>query len=156
MMLSENLSVAEFSKSDTAKRKGIDNTPKGTHLEAAKELAKNIFQPIREHFATPIFLSSGYRSDALNKAVGGSATSQHSKGEAIDIDMDGHSGPSNTEVFHYIRENLNFDQLIWEFGTKTAPDWVHVSYKKGGPQRKQILRAKRTAAGKTVYEPWAP
>jgi D-alanyl-D-alanine dipeptidase len=156
MMLSENLSVAEFSKSDTAKRKGIDNTPKGVHLEAAKELAQHVFQPIREHFATPIFLSSGYRSDALNKAVGGSATSQHSKGEAIDIDMDGHKGPTNTEVFNYIRENLNFDQLIWEFGTKTSPDWVHVSYKKGGPQRKQILRAIRNSAGKTVYEPWKP
>jgi len=154
MMLSENLSVAEFSKSDTAKRKGIDNTPKGVHLEAAKELAQNIFQPIREHFATPIFLSSGYRSDALNKAVGGSKTSQHSKGEAIDIDMDGHKGPTNTEIFHYIRENLPFDQLIWEFGNDKAPDWVHVSYKKGGPQRGQILTAKRNSAGKTYYENW--
>ena len=154
MNLSENLSVAEFSKSDTAKRKGIDNTPKGVHLEAAKELAQNIFQPIREHFAVPIFLSSGYRSEALNKAVGGSATSQHSKGEAIDIDMDGRKGPSNVEIFHYIRENLPFDQLIWEFGTDEKPDWVHVSYKKGGPQRGQILKAKRNSAGKTLYEAW--
>lgn len=154
MNLSENLTVAEFSKSDTAKRKGIDNTPKDAHLEAAKELAKNIFQPIREHFAVPIFLSSGYRSDALNKAIGGSATSQHSKGEAIDIDMDGRKGPSNTEIFHYIRENLPFDQLIWEFGTNEKPDWVHVSYKKGGPQRGQILQAKRNSAGKTFYENW--
>lgn len=154
MILSENLSVAEFSRSDTAKRRGIDNTPKAIHLEAAKELAKNIFQPIREHFDTSIFISSGYRSSALNKAIKGSATSQHSKGEAIDIDMDGHMGPTNTEVFTYIRENLNFDQLIWEFGTKTNPDWVHVSYKKGGPQRKQILRAVRNSTGKTIYEIW--
>ena len=111
MILSENLSVAEFSRSDTAKRRGIDNTPKSIHLEAAKELAKNIFQPIREHFNTPIFISSGYRSEALNKAIKGSATSQPSKGEAIDIDMDGYKGPTNAEVFTYIRENLNFDQL---------------------------------------------
>ena len=154
MILSENLSVAEFSRSDTAKRRGIDNTPKAIHLEAAKELAKNIFQPIREYFNTPIFISSGYRSEALNKAIKGSATSQHSKGEAIDIDMDGHKGPTNAEVFNYIKENLNFDQLIWEFGSKTSPDWVHVSYKKGGPQRKQILRAVRNSTGKTIYENW--
>jgi zinc D-Ala-D-Ala carboxypeptidase len=154
MMLSENLSIAEFSKSDTAKRKGINNTPKGVHLEAAKELAQNIFQPIRKHFTTPIFISSGYRSEALNKAIGGSKTSQHCKGEAMDIDMDGRGGPTNTEIFHYIRENLPFDQLIWEFGTNEKPDWVHVSYKKGGPQRGQILTAKRNSAGKTLYEAW--
>jgi zinc D-Ala-D-Ala carboxypeptidase len=154
MNLSENLSVAEFSASNTAKRKGIDNTPKDAHLEAAKELAKNIFQPIREHFAKPIWLSSGYRSEALNKAIGGSKTSQHCKGEAMDIDMDGKGGPTNAEIFNYIKDNLPFDQLIWEFGTKTSPDWVHVSYKKGGPQRGQILRAVRNSAGKTVYEPY--
>lgn len=154
MKLSKNLSLGEFTRSQTAKRRGIDNTPEGEHLEAAKELAENIFQPIREHFGTPIFLSSGYRSDALNEAIGGSKTSQHSKGEAIDIDMDHRNGPSNAEVFHYIRENLNFDQLIWEFGTDTNPDWVHVSYKKGGPQRNQILKAKRNSKGKTYYELW--
>ena len=154
MILSENLSVAEFSASNTAKRKGIDNTPKDAHLEAAKELAKHIFQPLREHFAKPIWLSSGYRSEALNKAIGGSKTSQHCKGEAMDIDMDGKGGPTNAEIFNYIKENLNFDQLIWEFGTKTSPDWVHVSYKKGGPQRGQILRAVRNSAGKTIYEPY--
>ena len=156
MMLSENLSVTEFSASNTAKRKGIDNTPKGVHLEAAKELAENIFQPIREHFGKPIWLSSGYRSEALNKAIGGSKTSQHCKGEAMDIDMDGRGGPTNTEIFHYIRENLPFDQLIWEFGTNEKPDWVHISYKKGGPQRGQILTAKRNSAGKTTYELWKP
>lgn len=152
MKLSENLSVAEFSHSNTAKRKGIDNTPQGEHLEAAKELAKNIFQPLRDYFAKPIWLSSGYRSAALNKAIGGSKTSQHMKGEAMDIDMDGKGGPTNAEIFNYIKDNLPFDQLIWEFGTKTSPDWVHVSYKKGGPQRGQILRAVRNSAGKTVYE----
>ncbi len=155
MKLSKNLSLGEFTSSQTAKRRGIDNTPKGNHLEAAKELAENIFQPIREHFGKPIFISSGYRSQALNEAIGGSKTSQHSKGEAIDIDMDHRNGPENEEIFHYIRENLPFDQLIWEFGTDERPDWVHVSYKQEGPQRGQILTAKRNSKGKTYYENWS-
>ena len=154
MKLSKNLSLGEFTNSQTAKRRGIDNTPKGNHLEAAKELAENIFQPIRDYFGKPIFISSGYRSQALNEAIGGSKTSQHSKGEAIDIDMDHRNGPENEEIFHYIRENLPFDQLIWEFGTDKRPDWVHVSYKQEGPQRGQILVAKRNSKGKTYYEPW--
>jgi len=154
MMLSKNLSVTEFSNSTTAKRKGIDNTPKNSHLEAAKELAKNIFQPIRDHFGKPIWISSGYRSKLLNEAIGGSKTSQHCKGEAIDIDMDGKGNPTNAEIFYYIKDNLPFDQLIWEFGNAEKPDWVHVSYKKGGPQRGQILTAKRNSAGKTYYENW--
>ena len=150
MILSENLSVAEFSKSDTAKRKGIDNTPKGVHLEAAKELAQNIFQPIREHFAVPLFISSGYRSDALNKAVGGSATSQHSNGEAIDIDMGNNTKPSNKDLFDYIKKNLEFDQLIWEFGTDKNPEWIHVSYS-SVKNRKKILKAVKVN-GRTHYE----
>jgi len=154
MMLSKNLSVTEFSNSTTAKRKGIDNTPKNSHLEAAKELAKNIFQPIRDHFGKPIWISSGYRSKLLNEAIGGSKTSQHCKGEAIDIDMDGKGNPTNAEIFYYIKDNLPFDQLIWEFGNNENPSWVHVSYKKGGPQRGQILKAKRNSAGKTYYETW--
>jgi zinc D-Ala-D-Ala carboxypeptidase len=154
MQLSKNLSLLEMTNSQTAKRLGISNQPTEAHLASMKVLAENIFQPIRKHFTKPIWISSGYRSEALNKAVGGSATSQHSKGEAIDIDMDGHKGPTNAEVFNYIKENLNFDQLIWEFGSKTSPDWVHVSYKKGGPQRKQILRAVRNSTGKTIYENW--
>lgn len=154
MKLSKNLSLVEFTRSQTAKRRGIDNTPDGDHLEAAKLLAENIFQPIREHFKKAIFISSGYRSDALNKAIGGSTTSQHSKGEAIDIDMDGHPGPSNTEVFEYIKDNLPFDQLIWEFGNDEKPDWVHVSYNANGNQRGQILKAKRNSARRTYYELW--
>jgi len=152
--LSANFSMKEFVASNTAKRKGIDNNPSLEHAEAALELFANIVQPIRDHFGTSIFLSSGYRSHALNKAIGGSQTSQHSKGEAVDIDMDGRKGPENEDVFHYIRKNLPFDQLIWEFGDSKRPDWVHVSYKKGGPQRGQILAAKRNSAGKTYYEPW--
>ncbi len=155
MKLSANLSLGEFTRSQTAKRRGIDNTPIGKHLEAAKLLAEKIFQPIREHFDKPIFISSGYRSVALNEAIGGSKTSQHSKGEAIDIDMDHRPGPENEEVFHYIRENLPFDQLIWEFGTDERPDWVHVSYNSDGEQRGQILVAKRNSKGKTYYENWS-
>lgn len=152
--LSANFIMQEFTRSDTAKRKGIDNNPSLEHAEAALELFERIVQPIRDHFGTSIFLSSGYRSQALNKAIGGSQTSQHSKGEAVDIDMDGRKGPQNEDVFHYIRENLPFDQLIWEFGDSKRPDWVHVSYKKGGSQRGQILAAKRNSAGKTYYETW--
>jgi hypothetical protein len=113
-------------------------------------LAAKIFQPIREHFNRPILISSGYRSKALNDAIGGSKTSQHSIGEAIDIDMDG-TTLSNTDVFNYIKDNLDFDQLIWEFGNDEKPDWVHVSYKANGKQRKSILVAKRIN-NKTTYQ----
>jgi len=154
MQISKHLSLAEVSRSETAKRKGINNTPSGEHLENFKKLAENIFEPIREHFAVPIHISSGYRSKELNTAIGGSLTSQHCQGEAIDIDMDGSpSGVSNADVFKYIKEKLNFDQLIWEFGTDKNPDWVHVSYESTGKQRKQILKAVKSG-GKTSYVPY--
>jgi len=155
MKLSEHLDLSEVTRSDSAKRKGISNEPTPEHLENFKKLAENIFEPIRKHFGVPIHLSSGYRSKALNAAIGGSATSQHCTGEAIDIDMDGSAnGVSNKMVFDYIKANLNFDQLIWEFGTKDAPDWVHVSFESTGKQRKQVLRAVK-AGGKTSYQPYA-
>ncbi len=155
MKISEHLSLAEVTRSDSAKRKGISNMPTPEHIENFKKLAKNIFEPIRKHFGVPIMISSGYRSKALNTAIGGSLTSQHCSGEAIDIDMDGTAnGVTNKMVFDYIKSNLNFDQLIWEFGTKDAPDWVHVSFETTGKQRKQILRAVKTG-GKTAYQPYA-
>jgi hypothetical protein len=155
MKLSEHLDLAEVTRSDSAKRKGISNEPTAEHLENFKKLAENIFEPIRKHFGVPIHLSSGYRSKALNTAIGGSLTSQHCTGEAIDIDMDGSAnGVTNKMVFEYIKANLNFDQMIWEFGTKDNPDWVHVSYESTGKQRKQILRAVK-AGGKTTYQPYA-
>jgi hypothetical protein len=155
MKLSEHLDLAEVTRSETAKRKGISNEPTPEHLENFKKLAQNIFEPIRKHFGVPIHISSGYRSKALNTAIGGSLTSQHCSGEAIDIDMDGSSnGVTNKMVFEFIKSNLNFDQLIWEFGTKDAPDWVHVSFETTGKQRKQILRAVKTG-GKTAYQPYA-
>lgn len=152
MQLSKNLSLAEVTRSETAKRKGISNMPTPEHLENFKKLAEKVFQPIREHFGKPIHISSGYRSAALNKAVGGSSSSQHCTGEAIDIDMDG-TDITNAQIFNFIKDNLEFDQMIWEFGTDTNPDWVHVSYESTGKQRKQILKAKRVG-GKTTYVPY--
>ena len=154
MQLSEHLSLAEVTRSETAKRKGISNMPTPEHLENFKLLAEKVFEPIRNHFGKPIHISSGYRSLALNKAVGGALSSQHCSGEAIDIDMDGSAnGITNKMVFDYIKDNLNFDQLIWEFGNGSNPDWVHVSYESKGKQRKQILKATRNGKS-TVYSPY--
>ena len=154
MKLSEHLDLSEVIRSESAKRKGISNMPTPEHIENFKLLAEKVFQPIREHFRCPIHISSGYRSKELNQAVGGSLTSQHCQGEAIDIDMDGTpNGVTNRMVFDYIKDNLEFDQLIYEFGDKENPDWVHVSYESTGKQRKQILRAVRTN-GKTSYLPY--
>lgn len=152
MQLSENLSLAEVMRSETAKRKGVSNMPTPEHIENFKKLAENIFQPIRKHFGKPIHISSGYRSAALNKAIGGATSSQHCTGEAIDIDMDG-TAITNAEIFNYIKNNLSFDQLIWEFGTDKNPDWVHVSYESTGKQRKQVLKAVKQG-GKTSYVPY--
>jgi hypothetical protein len=155
MQLSAHLSLAEVTRSDSAKRKGISNQPTPEHIENFKKLAEKVFEPIRNHFKVPIHISSGYRSKALNEAIGGSLTSQHCSGEAIDIDMDGSTnGVSNADVFKYIKDHLQFDQLIWEFGSSSNPDWVHVSYESTGRQRKQILKAKKVG-GKTVYEAYA-
>ena len=154
MKISEHLDLAEVTRSETAKRKGISNEPTAEHLENFKKLAENIFEPIRKHFNVPIHISSGYRSKELNTAVGGALTSQHCSGEAIDIDMDGSSnGVTNKMVFDFIKANLNFDQMIWEFGNSNNPDWVHVSYESTGKQRKQILKASKIG-GDTKYSPY--
>lgn len=149
MEISANLTLKEVSKSLTATRRGIDNEPQGEHLTNLIKLANNVFQPIREHFGKPIFVSSGYRSDKLNKAIGGSKTSQHCKGEALDLDNDGRGYPSNADIFWYIYDHLDFDQLIFEFGSMENPSWVHVSYKSEG-NRKQVLRASKSN-GRTIY-----
>lgn len=151
MKLSKNLSLSEVIKSNTATRKGIDNSPNNDHLESLEDIAKDIFQPLRDDLGV-IYVSSGYRSDALNKAIGGSRKSQHSKGEALDLDNDNKNvAATNTEIFNYIKDNLDFDQLIWEFGTDEKPDWVHVSYTTKRPNRNQILKAYRQS-GKTKYK----
>jgi len=139
MQLSKHLSLSEVQRSESAKRAGISNVVPPEHIENFKLLAEKIFQPIREHFGVPIRISSGYRSKELNAKIGGSASSQHCKGQAIDIDQDGTS-ITNRQVFDFIKNNLPFDQLIFEFGDDDNPAWVHVSYSKN-QQRGQVLKA---------------
>jgi hypothetical protein len=150
MKISKHISYTEATKSATAQRKGIYNTPNGTELENMQTLASKIFEPIRDALGNkPIRITSFFRSRALNEMIGGSYTSQHCKGQAMDIDAD-YSHTSNKAVFMYIVDNLNFDQLIWEFGDNLNPDWVHVSYKNEVDNRNQILKAVRVN-GKTKY-----
>jgi zinc D-Ala-D-Ala carboxypeptidase len=154
MQLSKNLSLNEVIKSNTATRKGIDNTPTEEHLKNLKYLAEKVFQPIREHFGVPIYISSGYRSKALNEAIGGSKTSFHSHGMALDLDQDGRNrGVSNADVFYYIKDNLQFTELIWEFGDETNPNWVHVAIAPGREDEKKIKIAERVN-NKTTYSIW--
>ena len=141
MKLSNNLSVAEVTKSNTAKRWGISNEPTIEHLENLKAIALNIFQPARNYFKKPIFVSSGYRSEALNEKIGGSTKSQHSKGEALDLDAHIFGGLTNQQLFKFIYDHTDFDQLIWEFGTDEEPDWVHVSYVSDRNNRRETLKA---------------
>ena len=148
MKLSDNFTLAEMTKSATAKRLGIDNTPSPQQLENLVELCHKVLQPVRDAIG-PIRISSGLRVPELNKAVGGSATSQHCaiNGAAADIDIE-----DNKAVFDFIKNNLQFDQLIWEFGNDKQPDWVHVSYHYGH-NRGQILKAIKKD-GKTRYVPY--
>jgi len=146
--LSKNFTLQEFTKSQTALRQGIDNTPSEEHLANATALFRNVVQPVRDHFGVTV-INSGYRGPALNEAVGGSARSQHCKGEAVDIECPGYS---NYTVAKWIEDNLDFDQLILEFYTPGIPDsgWVHVSYK-SEDNRKHALTAMKED-GKTVYK----
>lgn len=148
MKLSENFTLAELTKSSTATRLGIDNTPTPEQLENLAELCHKVLQPLRDAIG-PIRISSGLRVPALNKAIGGSKTSQHCaiNGAAADIDIE-----DNKKVFDYIKNNLQFDQLIWEFGNSKQPDWVHVSYHYGH-NRGQVLKAVKKE-GKTKYVPY--
>lgn len=146
MKLSKNLSLQECTKSITAKRLDLDNTPSQEHITNLVEIAQNVFQPLRDYFRVPIGVSSGYRSGELNSAIGGSSKSQHCKGQALDLDADIHGLVTNRQIFEYINKNLDFDQLIWEFGNEYNPDWVHVSYKTEG-NRKQVLKAIRNFDG---------
>ena len=152
MKLSKNLSLAEATKSITAKRLGIDNTPDDWVTENLRQVAINIFQPVRDAFRNPIYVSSGYRSADLNTAIGGSKRSQHVEGRALDLDADVYGGCTNSQIFNYIKENLEFDQLIWEFGDESNPDWVHVSFVYDGDNRGRCLKACRDDKGKVYYE----
>ena len=146
--LSKNFTLQEYTKSQTATRKGIDNTPGEEHLAKAKSLFENVVQKVRDNFGVTV-INSGYRGQALNEAVGGSEKSQHCKGEAVDIEC---PGTPNYDVAKWIADTLDFDQLILEFYTPGIPDsgWVHVSYKSEG-NRKSVLTAMKEN-GKTVYK----
>ena len=140
--VSQNISIKEAVHSNTATKKGIKNVPNLTQLKSMKLVAEKVFEPVRNHFAVAIGISSFFRTVELNKLIGGSATSQHCKGEAIDMDADIHGRLTNAQIFLWIKDNLEFDQLIWEYGTDSEPDWVHCSYKSKG-NRNQILVAKK-------------
>jgi len=142
MKLSDHFSLAEFTKSQTAERKGIDNTPTQDHIERMKILCVSVLEPIRTEFDKPIMINSGYRSPDLCEAIGSKSTSQHAKGEAADIEI---PGVDNAELAKYIQDNLNFDQLILECYTgDPSSGWVHVSYVGLHANRKDVLTYDRT------------
>lgn len=149
MKLSKNLTLAECTKSQTATRHGIDNSPGSKELQNLKLVAEKIFQPIREHFGKPIAVTSGFRCQELNRMIGGSSTSSHMKGQALDIDAHIFGGLKNSEIVAFALAHLDYDQLIWEFGTNDEPAWVHISYRKEG-NRNQFLQAVRIN-GRTKY-----
>ena len=151
MQLSEHFKLTEFTKSETAIRKRIDNTPNAEHAANLKNVCEKILEPVRNHFGKPVRINSGYRGPALNSAVGGSSKSQHCNGEAVDFEIDGLPNP---DLAKWVSENCEFDQIILEFyDPKEGPNsgWVHASYS-AGKNRKQILTA-MTVGGKTVYKP---
>lgn len=145
-MISKYISEKEAFGSATAQRLNIDNTPNAAQLANMKEVASVLFDRIREHYGKPIRVGSFFRSEALNKAIGGAKNSQHAQGEAIDFDTN--SVEDNKRLFNWIiNSGLPFDQLIWEFGG----DWIHISYTTERVNRKQILEAVKVN-GKTTYK----
>ena len=138
--ISKNITYAEAIHSSTAKRESIDNTPNQKELECMKLLAENVFEPLRKWVNGAIKVNSFFRSSALNEEIGGASSSQHCKGQAIDID-DVYGHKTNAEMYNWIKENLDFDQMIWEFGTDTQPNWVHVSYVSKEDNRNKCLKA---------------
>jgi hypothetical protein len=141
MNLSAHVTLAEFENSPTATTHGINNKMSLSQIESAKLLCENVFEPLRIHLNTPIKISSGFRSLQVNKMIGGASTSQHTKGEAMDLQI-------GAKGFNFIKDKLQFDQLIWEFGNDENPSWVHVSY--SSKNRKQVLKATKKN-GKTIY-----
>ena len=139
-MISEHISYKEGVYSITATRLGINNTPEDDQLHFMEIIAEKVFEPLRDWVGGPIKINSFYRCPELNKAIGGSTTSQHCKGQAMDID-DTLGRATNAEMFHWIKENLNFDQMIWEFGDDDNPDWIHISYVSEEKNRNRCLKA---------------
>jgi hypothetical protein len=150
MNLTKHFTLEEMTKSETAIKIGINNIPTQTQVDNLTTLCGKVLEPIREHFEKPIIVSSGYRCRNLNVAIGGSKTSQHCYGQAVDINNKG-TEILNAQLFFWIKDNLEFDQLIWEFGTSKEPDWVHVSF--APVNRKQILKATKVN-GKPIYKLW--
>tara|TARA_R100001369_G_scaffold78118_1_gene107686 strand:+ start:18 stop:473 length:456 start_codon:yes stop_codon:yes gene_type:complete len=148
-MISKHVSDKESVYSRTAQRLNIDNTPNDDHKDNMVELAENIFEPLRSYVGGPIKINSFYRSPKLNEAIGGSSKSQHCHGQAIDVD-DTFGRASNAEMYSFIKENLDYDQIIWEFGTDKNPDWIHVSYVSPQKNRNRCLKAFKQK-GKTKY-----
>jgi zinc D-Ala-D-Ala carboxypeptidase len=136
--ISEHITYSEATVSQTAIRKGIKNIPNAQELSRMQYVATEIFDKVRDHFNVPIRVSSFFRCKELNAAIGGSKTSQHMTGEAIDMQATGKL--TNAQIYNYIKDNFEFDQLIWEFGTDKEPAWVHVSLRKIGKNRKQAFK----------------
>jgi len=149
-MISKHISYKEGTNSVTAIRRGIDNTPNDEQLDNMVLLAEKVFEPLRDWVDGPIKINSFFRCPKLNKAIGGSSKSQHCHGQAIDID-DTYGKVANSEMYHYIKKNLDFDQMIWEFGDDDNPAWVHVSYVSEDDNRRRCLRASKDDNNKTVY-----
>jgi zinc D-Ala-D-Ala carboxypeptidase len=150
MKLTNNFTLEELTKSETALRQGIDNTPTVEVVENLKVLAEKVLQPVRDHFAKGVKVNSGYRAPEVNAAVGGSKTSDHCKGMAADIEI---PGLPNAELAEWIEANLEYTQVILEFYTQGIPDsgWVHVSYDPANLKKQSLTAVKRE--GKTVYLP---
>ena len=148
--ISKHISGREAIESYTAKRRGIENIPSEYQLTNMVAIAENVFEPLRKWVGGPIKINSFFRSPELNKAIGGSSKSQHCEGRAIDID-DVYGHKSNAEMYNYIKNNLDFDQLIWEFGTDDNPDWVHVSYVSVDGNRRRCLKAEKIN-NRTTYK----
>ena len=150
MKISKHISKKEGIRSITALRLGIDNTPGEDELQNMKLIAEKVFEPLRDYVDGPIRINSMFRSKDLNRAIGGSRKSQHCQGRAMDID-DTFGVMPNSAMFNWIKQNLDFDQMIWEFGNEDNPDWVHVSYVNPGSNRNRCLQAYREK-GKTKYK----
>ena len=149
--LSKHVSYKEGVHSITAKRLGLKNDPSDVHLANMRLISEKVFEPLRMHVGGPIKINSFYRGPELNKAIGGSSKSQHCKGQAIDID-DTYGHATNAEMYHWIKDILNFDQMIWEFGTDKNPNWVHVSYVNDEDNRNRCLKAYKDNNNKTKYK----
>ena len=148
--ISKHISYKEGVYSTTALRRNIANNPNKEQLNNMKLIAEKIFEPLRVWVGGPIKINSFFRGADLNKAIGGSTRSQHCKGQAMDVD-DTFGYKTNAEMYHYIKDNLDFDQMIWEFGNDNNPNWVHVSYVSHRPNRKKLTIAYKET-GRTKYK----